>query len=51
MEREEMGGEPEQFEPETPGDLNALDGGDEDKIVFEDDGLDAGDDEAEESDK
>ncbi len=45
-----MSGGPEQFEPETPGDLNALDGGDDDTATAHD-GLDAGDDEAEESDE
>jgi hypothetical protein len=38
-------GEPEQFEPEMPGDLAALNADDDDDVVTEDDGVDAGDDE------
>jgi hypothetical protein len=37
-------GEPEQFEPEMPGDTTALKADDEDEVVTEDDGVDAGDD-------
>jgi hypothetical protein len=38
-------GEPEQFEPEMPGDRSALSADDEDGVVTEEDGVDAGDDE------
>jgi hypothetical protein len=41
-------GEPEQFEPEMPGDTDALIAEDEDEIVTLDDGVDAGDEDGDE---
>lgn len=43
--------EPEQFEPEMPEDVSALVDDDDDDTVTEDDGLDAADDVAEESEQ
>jgi hypothetical protein len=45
-----LSGELEQLGLEEPEDLKALDGGDDDKTATEDDGLDAGEDNAEEAD-
>jgi hypothetical protein len=43
-----VSGEPEQFEPEMPEDVNALVEDDDDETVTEDDGLEAVDDDDEE---
>ena len=41
---------PERFEPEMPGDLSALAADDADEIVSHEDGVDAGDDDAQDTD-
>jgi hypothetical protein len=47
-ERAEVSGEPEEFAPEMPEDVDQLAADDDDETVTEDDGLDAGDDDDDE---